>query len=108
MSSSSSGKSNEGVNIAIAGLSSQVLSLTVFSCFAADYAIRYWQGRKAKMVKDVRVTRRFKIFVGFLAFAVFCILIRCVYRIDELSKGYTGSTGKLLHNQGLFIALEGV
>jgi hypothetical protein len=29
-----------------------------------------------------------------------------VYRIDELSKGYTG--GKLIHNQGMFIALEGV
>lgn len=106
MSSSSSGSSNLGVDIAIAGLSSQVFSLTVFSCLATDYAIRYWRGHQGKMASDGRITKQFSIFVGFLTFAVICILIRCVYRIDELSKGYT--TGKLIHNQGLFIALEGV
>lgn len=109
MSSSSSGKSYVGVNIAIAGLSSQVFSLTVFTCLAVDYAIRYWRGHNAKTTKEGRITKQLSIFVGFLAFAVICILIRCVYRIDELSKGYTGSSaGQLLHNQGLFIALEGV
>jgi len=106
MSSSSSGGSNLGVGIAIAGLCSQVFSLTVFSCLGADYAIRYWRGHKGKMATEGRITKQFSIFVGFLTFAVICILIRCVYRIDELSKGYT--TGNLIHNQGLFIALEGV
>jgi hypothetical protein len=109
MSSGSSGKSDVGVDIAIAGLSSQVFSLIVFTCLAVDYAIKYWRGHNAKTAKEGRITKQFSIFVGFLAFAVICILIRCVYRIDELSKGYTGSSaGRLLHNQGLFIALEGV
>ena len=106
MSSNSSGSSYQGVDIAIAGLSFQVFSLTVFICLTADYAIRYWRGHKAKMATDGLLTRQFKIFVVFLAFAIFCILVRCVYRIDELSKGYIG--GGLIHNQGLFIALEGV
>lgn len=104
MSSSSSGSSYQGVDIAIAGLSFQVFTLTVFICLAADYAVRYWRGRM--MATDGRLTKQFKIFTSFLAFAIFCILIRCVYRIDELSKGYIG--GQLIHNQGLFIALEGV
>jgi hypothetical protein len=106
MSSSSSGSSSLGADIAIAGLCSQVFSLTVFSCLAADYAFRYWRGHQGKMATEGRITKQFSIFVGFLTFAVICILIRCVYRIDELSKGYT--TGTLIHNQALFIALEGV
>jgi hypothetical protein len=106
MSSSSSGSSNLGVDIAVAGLSSQVFSLSIFTCLAADYAIRYWRAHKGSMATEGRITKQFSIFVGFLSFAVICILIRCVYRIDELSKGYT--TGKLIHNQALFISLEGV
>jgi phosphatidylglycerophosphate synthase len=106
MSSSSSGKSFAGVDIAIAGLSFQVFTLTIFICLATDYAIRYLRGRKEQRGgKQVKVTMRFKVFVGFLTFAILCILVRCVYRIDELSDGYSGP---LVHKQGLFIGLEGV
>lgn len=51
------------------------------------------------------VETAFKVFGGFLAFSILCILVRCVYRIDELSDGYHGP---LIHDQGLFIGLEGV
>lgn len=37
--------------------------------------------------------------------AIGLILVRCVYRIDELSDGYSGP---LIHNEGLFVGLEGV
>ncbi len=37
--------------------------------------------------------------------AIILILIRCVYRIDELSDGYSGP---LVHDEGLFVGLEGV
>jgi hypothetical protein len=60
MSSNSSGSSYQGVNIAIAGLSFQVFSLIVFICLAADYAIKYWRGHKAKITLDGRLTRQFK------------------------------------------------
>jgi hypothetical protein len=106
MSSNSSGQSYQGVDIAIAGLSFQVFTLTVFICLATDYAIRYLRGRKAgEKEARIELSRKFKVFVGFLSFAILCILIRCVYRIDELSDGYSGP---LIHNEGLFIGLEGV
>ena len=105
MSSNSTGSSYQGVNIAIAGLSFQVFTLTVFVCLATDYSISYVQGQKAGKVTEGQLTRKFKVFAGFLVLSILCILIRCVYRIDELCRGYGGP---LVHNQGLFIGLEGV
>ncbi|KAL8772412.1 MAG: hypothetical protein Q9209_002363 [Squamulea sp. 1 TL-2023] len=40
-----------------------------------------------------------------MTISITLILIRCIYRIDELSEGYTGP---LIRNEGLFIGLEGV
>ena len=87
--------------MAIAGLSFQVFTLLIFILLAAEYAIRF---QKAERVKT-QLPTKFKIFVGFLSLAIICILIRCIYRIDELSDGYNGP---LIHDQGLFIGLEGV
>jgi hypothetical protein len=106
MSSNSAGKSYIGVDIALAGLSFQVFTLTLFISLATDYAIRYSRGRRAaKEGEHAELTTRFKVFVGFLSLTIVLILIRCVYRIDELSDGYNGP---LIHNEGLFIGLEGV
>ena len=110
--SSSAGTSGEGsgnsaqvgVDIAIAGLAFQVLTLAVFIVLALDFAWRYRKG--SRMTGNAGNTnQRFKIFVGFLSLAILCIFIRCIYRIDELSDGYTGP---LIHNENLFIGLEGV
>ena len=101
MSSQSSGSSGSAVDIAIAGLSFQVITLVVFNALAIDYAIRYWkaEGRKNSL------PTKFKVFLGFLIFAMILIFIRCAFRIDELSEGYGGD---LIHNEKLFIGLEGV
>lgn len=101
LSSISSGSSKTAVNVAIAGLSFQVFTLVVFIGLAIEYGVRYWkaQGRTAQL------PTKFKVFVFFLLFAIVVILTRCTYRIDELSDGYLGP---LIHEQGLFIALEGV
>ncbi|KAL9622429.1 MAG: hypothetical protein Q9160_003274 [Pyrenula sp. 1 TL-2023] len=101
LSSDSRGASEMGVNIAIAGLSFQVFTLVVFLGLAGDYAVRYWRSSTKKRV----LPKEFKIFVCFLSLAFLLILVRCIYRIDELSEGYSGP---LIHNEGLFIALEGV
>ena len=103
LSSSTSGSSKTGVNIAIAGLSFQVFTLTVFILLAIDYAVSYVRGQYTKPSETLATS--FKIFVTFLSLAILCILIRCVYRIDELSNGYSGP---LIHDEGLFIGLEGV
>ncbi|KAG8627294.1 hypothetical protein KVT40_004777 [Elsinoe batatas] len=100
MSSTSSGSNSVGVDISVAGLSFQVVTLFVFSVACGDYAVRY--NRKHGM-RDL--SKAFKIFAGFLAAAIILIFIRCAYRIEELRLGYRSD---LITNEGLFIALEGV
>ena len=104
LSSTSSGSSNVAVDVSQAGLSFQVFTLVVFIALAVDYAVRYLQARRVEERKTP-LPISFKIFVAFLSLAVVLILIRCAYRIDELSDGYGGP---LIHNEGLFIGLEGV
>jgi len=105
MSTNSMGSSKTGVNIALAGLCFQVFTLTVFILLSLDYTIRYRKDVKTGRVESSHVEKKFGVFVVFLALAIVSILTRCVYRIDELSDGYSGP---LIHNQGLFIGLEGV
>lgn len=101
MSSVSSGGSKTAVDVAIAGLSFQVFTLVIFIALAAEYAFRYSKAEGS----GSKLSAKFKIFILFLSAAIVLILIRCAYRIDELKDGYGGS---LIHDQGLFIGLEGV
>jgi len=48
---------------------------------------------------------RVKVFFGFMVAAVLLTLVRCAYRLVELREGYQGH---LIHEEGLFIGLEGV
>ena len=105
LSSQSNGSSGPAVDISIAGLSFQVASLCFFIALCVDYTWRARKGRRANPEGSKHLSMRFKIFVLFLSAAIILILIRCIYRIDELSEGYSGP---LIHNEGLFIALEGV
>lgn len=100
LSSTSHGKSKIGVDIALAGLSFQVFTLASFIGLCLDYILRYQHSSTR-----ATLTKSFKIFAVFLFLAIVLILIRCAYRIDELSDGYSGP---LIHNESLFIALEGV
>jgi len=104
MSSSSNGSSNVGVNIALAGLAFQVATLVVFILLTVDYFVR---SRSVWRYGDIHLPRQFKIFVGFIAFATILILIRCCYRVYELSEGYS-RTSKSLRDQDLFIGLESI
>jgi len=98
MSTSSSGASQTGVNLALAGLSFQVFTLVLFCGFFGDYLIRLARS-------GGRLGGRMNAFLGFLGLAVLLTLARCVFRVDELSEGYSGP---LVADEGLFIGLEGV
>ncbi|KAI8677821.1 hypothetical protein NCS55_00500100 [Fusarium keratoplasticum] len=100
LSSSSSGSSQVGVKIAMAGLILQVIMLVVFSVLFADYMFRYLKSSKSK-----QLGARDKLFFGFLALAVLTTLARCIFRAYELKEGYSGESIK---HEGLFIGLEGV
>lgn len=104
LSSDSSGKSIVAVDVAIAGLAFQVFTLCVFIALVIEYAARYIKARKASNIPTL-ISGRFKIFCAFLALSILLILIRCAYRIDELSDGYSGP---LIHDETTFIVLEGV
>ena len=104
ISSSTSGNSKSGVDTAIAGLAFQVFTLIVFIFLTLDYAFRYMRAQR-RQPNHTGLPTSFKVFLSFLSLAILCILVRCVYRIYELSNGYSGP---LIRNQGLFIGLEGV
>ncbi|KAI3337602.1 parasitic phase-specific protein PSP-1 [Xylariaceae sp. AK1471] len=99
ISTTSNGSNNAGVDLALAGLIFQVVTMLAFCGLLADYMIRYFQSQPSGSVH-----LRLKLFLGFLSFAVLLILGRCAYRVAELSEGYSGT---LFHNQALFIGLEG-
>ncbi|KAL8703806.1 MAG: hypothetical protein Q9201_003021 [Fulgogasparrea decipioides] len=104
LSSTSSGGSNTAVDVSIAGLSFQVFTLCVFIGLTLEYVYRYRKGQRTTP-RVTPLSQGFKIFAYFLSLSTLLILIRCIYRIDELSNGYEGP---LIHDEGLFIGLEGV
>ena len=106
LSSTSSGGSKVAVDVSIAGLSFQVFTITVFIVLAVEFAVSYIRAQRGAQMEQGKkpLPTGFKVFVVFLTAAIILILIRCAYRIDELSDGYNGP---LIHNEPLFIALEG-
>ena len=87
------------MDVSLAGLGSQVFTLSVFIAFVADYMLRW------KRNGSTALTPRFRLFGVLLSLAIIFILARSAYRIDELSDGYDGS---IFHDQISFIILEGV
>jgi RTA1 like protein len=111
-----------GINIMIAGLASQVASMTVFVYLCLHFAwnLRQNPSRRNPSGIDLRGSRRFRIFLycEFLppllsfpanhalaiAIATVTILIRCCFRVAELHEGYTGS---IANDEILYMVLEG-
>jgi FtsH-binding integral membrane protein len=91
----------------MAGLILQVIVLVIFCAFFVDYMVRYVK-RERKRTGSARQTikPRQQLFLAALALSIVLILIRCGYRVDELSEGYQDST-KITH-EGMFIGFEGV
>lgn len=113
LSTSTSGKSHTGVDLALVGLSFQVFTIVLFFAFFGDYLFRYfrsgiWQNRLNAQSNDgthLSQTTRLKLFFGFMVLAILLTLARCSYRLVELHEGYRGG---LVRDEGLFIGLEGV
>ncbi|KAI6358320.1 hypothetical protein MCOR25_007361 [Pyricularia grisea] len=107
LSTTSSGASQVGVDMGIAGLAFQVATMTIFSTAMVDYMVRYLRSPTARAdgsIVQVLGVRLRLFFVG-LASATVLILGRSAYRVEELSKGYSGPS---IRNETLFIWLEGV
>ncbi|KAJ4341216.1 hypothetical protein N0V87_001957 [Didymella glomerata] len=100
-----------GNNIMIAGLAFQVATLLIFIILSLDFASRTI-GRIRRLGQDaldprhakLRNSWQFKGFIVALSFATLCVFTRCVYRVAELSEGWSGH---LIKTQRYFIGLEG-
>ena len=100
-----------GDHIMVAGLAFQVLTLLMFQLLCLDFLIKTLRRMRSmgEAALDpehaaLRHSAKFRVFLVALALATVCIFIRSVYRVAELSEGWTGA---LIQNQRLFIVLEG-
>ncbi|ROW17761.1 hypothetical protein VPNG_00723 [Cytospora leucostoma] len=114
LSAMSSGENKAGVQLALAGLASQVATLVIFCALYADYLWRMLRSpsfraraNRPNPSRTMSLTARIKIFYAFEALAIALILMRCAFRVHELRKGYT-PWNKMLRHEDLFIGLEGV
>jgi len=99
LSATQSGSGNKlGVRISMAGLILQVVTLVIFVALFIDYVVRYVRKSTTKPLQP-----RMKLFLSFLFLSIIFVLVRCIYRIDELRDGYDGP---LIRNEPLFMVLE--
>lgn len=89
---------DRGVDISLAGLIFQVVTLVTFCALFADYLISC---RKLQSFKEIWHTMGF--FLSSMFVSIVLILLRCAYRIAELQNGYFS---ELFREETLFIALE--
>ena len=96
-------------DIMITGLATQVFTLVVFGILAFDYGLAVYRNRARlnPLTAGLRNSLRFKLFLLALWVAYLGILIRCCYRVAELSAGW-GPQNHIMHVQGLFIGLDSV
>lgn len=108
------GYDRTGDHIMMAGLAFQVFTLLVFMICSVDFGLNVWRRHKrlgdaafdqSEAVRAVRGSFLFKGCVGALAVATVCIFWRSVFRVAELSEGWSGP---LMARQDLFIGFEGV
>lgn len=106
-SSSDSGSSlqDTGINIMIAGLSAQVVSLLVYITLCSDFAWRAYRNRDNWVPKhdSLRRTVLFKAFLWALAISTLAVFARSVFRVAELSEGFDSDLAK---DEVTFMILE--
>jgi len=97
-----------GINIMIAGVAWQVVSLVLFIALCTDYSLRVRKSCPSESVnpafQGIRRSRKFRGFLIALAIATLAILIRSGFRCAELSQGFDG---RLANEQVTFMILEG-
>lgn len=96
---------NTGIDIMIAGLVLQAVSLAVFLGVWADFALRVRRrGSTQEQYAGVRSRVAFKVFLAALLVATVAILARSIFRAMELWEGFEG---ELWNNETDFLILDG-
>jgi len=96
---------DQGVNIMIAGLVSQVFTLFVFAALCVNFGLRCYKDREHMPSANLKLagSKRFKLFLASTSVAFLCIFVRCCYRVAELCDGW-GS--EIMRKEGEFIILD--
>ncbi|KAL4784865.1 RTA1 like protein-domain-containing protein [Aspergillus varians] len=95
-----------GVNVMIAGLACQVVSLGIFAALATYFYLRVRKAASTDFNPDfavLRSTRYFKASLWGLGVATLVIFVRSVYRCAELREGFDG---ELANDEVTFMILE--
>lgn len=88
-----------------AGMIAQVVTLLLFGVLSVEYGYRVWRqsyGISPK-VSTLSKSLKFKVFLGALGMAYLVVLIRCCYRVAEMSGGWGN---EIMKNEGLFMAMD--
>ena len=101
-----------GDHIMVAGLAFQVFTLLMFQLLCLDFLVKTLRRMRAMggeaaldpQHASLRASAKFRVFLVALGLGTFCIFIRSIYRVAELSEGWTGA---LIRDQRLFIGFEG-
>jgi hypothetical protein len=108
MAATNSTGSQRGVDIMIAGLISQVVTMTLFLALWADFVLRTRRARGSRMqpqmYESLRAQKNFSLFQWSLFVATVLIFVRCIYRVAELWDGFGG---KLANHEATFMIFEG-
>lgn len=89
----------------MAGLSFQVFSLVLFATATADYYFLVRKNYRNGAPPPKGAHPRIKWFFLALTLAYTCIMIRCIYRVIELSDGWNSA---LMKDEVLYVILEGM
>lgn len=104
--------SRRGVDIMIAGLISQVITMTLFLALWCDFALRTRRARlsgslsrtQPQLYDQLRSNKNFNLFQWSLFAATILIYVRCIYRVAELWEGFSG---RLANDEVTFMIFEG-
>lgn len=107
---------NVGNNLIVTGIAFQVATMSACGVLVLTYLWRYRKGRAERNAATEKsdyeiskangtVSRKMYVFGGILVLAYFTVLIRCIYRIPEMSGGWGNP---LMRKEKEFLLLDGM
>ncbi|TFK66155.1 RTA1-domain-containing protein [Pluteus cervinus] len=99
---------NLGAHIMLGGIVFQFVIISLYAALATEFLIRYTRDNpftgRTNSSSRTQMTPRTRIMLGALGFNTLCLFIRAIYRIIELSDGWSG---RIIRTQIYFNVLDG-